>query len=231
MRKVLVFFIVLMATPVFSQEIPNEVPNFEAVDSLYREDQFYFSLAGEILLNKQEGLKQNKISTGFTFGFLRDMPINKNRTWSIAAGLGYGIYNLNQNLLVSKIDGDVSYTINDTIAFDKNKLILNYIELPIELRWRTSTPESHKFWRIYTGFKFSYLVFDRQKYKDADKDYSVSNNADLNKLRYGAYVALGYNTWNFNVYYGLNPIFKSGTVNGEAIDFKVLNIGLMFYIL
>lgn len=231
MYKVFTFFIFLMAMPLFSQESLKEAPNFEAVDSLYREDQFYFSLAGEILLEKPDGLKQSKISTGFTFGFLRDMPINKARTWSIAAGLGYGIYNLNQNLLISKTNGDISYSINDTVAFDKNKLILNYIELPIELRWRTSTPDSHKFWRIYTGFKFSYLVFDRLKYVDENNDYTVRNNADLNKLRYGAYVALGYNTWNFNVYYGLNPIFKSGTINEKPIDFKVLNIGLMFYVL
>ena len=32
------------------------------------------------------------------------------------------------------------------------------IGFPIEFRWRTSTPYSHKFWRIYTGVKPTYTL-------------------------------------------------------------------------
>lgn len=242
MRKSLFIFFLMMFLPTFGQETPTivqdsikplaDMPNFDALDSLYREDQFYFAFTYNILQKRPDGVRQNKFSSGITFGFLRDMPFNKKRTWAIAAGLGYTINNFNQTLSMAKVAGDIEYGIVDSdISYDRNKLILNYIDLPIEIRWRTSTPESHKFWRIYTGFKLSYLVFDRYKYKDNTNKYSISNNGDLNEFQYGAYLAVGYNTWNLNVYYGLNPIFKSAELNGQSVDMHTLNVGLMFYIL
>lgn len=231
MRQLSVIFLFLMAFPMFAQE--KELPDFNAVDSLYREDQFYFGFTYDILQKRPEGLKQNKFSSGFTIGFLRDMPINKSRTFAIAAGLGYSINNFNQNLLITGNGDGYDYsTIDPELAYDKNKIILHYIDLPIEFRWRTSTPESHKFWRIYTGLKFSYLVFNRYKFKDGDTEFSSSSNDDFTKFQYGVYLATGYNTWNLNIYYGLNPIFNSGAqLNGKPIDMHTLNVGLMFYIL
>lgn len=212
---------------------PTYMPDFNAVDSLYREDQFYLGFTYNILQQRPEGIKQNKFSSGIAFGFLRDMPFNKTRTWSIAAGLGYSINNFNQNLLITESGGEHHYDIIPSgLAYDKNKLILHYIDLPIEIRWRTSTPQSHKFWRVYTGIKFSYMVFNRYKFKNGDDRFSSSNNDDFNKFQYGLYLATGYNTWNLNVYYGLNPLFKTDAkLNGESIDMHTLNVGLMFYIL
>lgn len=228
MRKLLQFLLFFAAFPTFAQE----TPNFEAVDSLYREDQFYFGFTYNILQKRPADLKQNKFSSGIAAGFLRDMPFNKSRTWSVAAGVGYSINNFNMNLAITEEGGERVYTlINPAVAYDKNKLILHYIDVPVELRWRTSTPDSHKFWRIYTGVKFSYLVLDRYKFEDSGIKFANSSNPDLNKIQYGAYLAIGYNTWNLNVYYGLNPIFKSAKLEGKPIDVHTLNIGLMFYIL
>ncbi len=227
MRQLLSFLIFSLSLSAFSQEIPN----FAAVDSLYREDQFYFSFTYNILRHKPTGIKQSKFAPSFSGGFLRDMPINKRRNFSIAAGLGYSINNYNYNLLVDERSGTLNYAPNDTIAFDKNKLILHYIELPIEIRWRTSRAESHIFWRVYSGFKLSYLVFDTQKFRNDDMKYSVRKNADLNKLQVGTYLAIGNNTWNVTAYYGLTPLFKSAEIDGNPIDMQTLNIGLMFYIL
>ncbi len=227
MRKLLSLLLLMVSISVFSQEIPN----FAAVDSLYREDQFYFSLTYNILREKPVGIDQNKFAPSFSAGFLRDMPINKRRNFAIAAGLGYSINNYNYNLLIDKRSEPLTYAPNDTINFDKNKLILHYVELPIEFRWRTSRPESHIFWRIYGGFKLSYLVFDRQKFENDDRKYAVSKNADLNKLQIGTYAAIGNNTWNVIAYYGLTPLYKSAEIKGKPIDLQTLNIGLMFYIL
>jgi hypothetical protein len=221
----LIFFSFFSA---FSQEIPD----FSAVDSLYREDQFYVGITYNTLLKRPSGISQNKFTPSFSLGILRDMPFNKNRTKSIAAGIGYTLNNYNQNILISETNGNIGYsTIPSDINFDKNKLTLHYIDVPIEFRWRTSTPESHKFWRIYTGFKFSYLIYDRSKYADSEVLMKVVGNSDLNKFQYGTYLSVGYNTVNFNVYYGLNPIFKSAVLNGSALDVNTLNFGFMFYIL
>jgi len=227
MRKLLSFLIFLLTIPAFSQE----EPDFNAVDSLYREDQFYFAFTYNILRHKPTGVSQNKFAPSFSAGFLRDMPINKRRNFAIAAGLGYSINDYNYDLLIDQSSGTLTYAPNGNIDFDKNKLILHYLELPIEVRWRTSRPESHIFWRVYGGFKFSYLVFDRQKFQSDSSKYSVSNNQDLNELQLGTYLAVGNNTWNLTAYYGLTPLYKSAEINGRPIDLQTLNIGLMFYIL
>lgn len=224
----------LLAFGICSAQEPAPYPDFDAVDSLYREDQFYVGFTYNILQQRPEGIRQNKFSTGIYAGMLRDMPINDTRTISIAAGLGYALQNYSQNLIIAGDANDPTYSVIDETEnfYDKNKLSLHFVELPVEFRWRTSTPESHRFWRVYTGVKFSYLAYSRSVYHGEPQNEIVKQNSDLNKFRYGVYLSTGYNTWNFHMYYGLNPIFKKDAqFNGQPIDMKTLNIGLMFYIL
>ncbi|MGV3695803.1 porin family protein [Flavobacterium sp.] len=231
------FIITFFATlGIFAQEkevVKDEI-QFDAVDSLYREDQFYLNITYNALQKRPDGITQNKLSPGFSFGFLRDMPINKKRTVAFAAGLGYSLGVYNQNLGIRDAGGGLnSYQVLDSdISFSKNKLSLHYVDLPIEFRWRDSTPESHIFWRVYTGVKFSYLFYDQYKSQASIGDFKQSNNKDLNQFHYGLYVAVGWNTWNFYAYYGLNPLLKSNArIEGQSIDMNTTNFGLMFYIL
>ncbi len=231
MRRIVAALLFLMAFSASSQN--HSIPDFEALDSLYREDQFYFSFTYNVWQRRPDGVRQNKFSSGLSAGFLRDMPINKTRTWAIAAGLGYAINNFNHNIVISRSEDVAEYDLLlPDQQFDKNKIILHYVELPVEVRWRTSTPQSHKFWRVYTGLKLSYLIYDKYKFEDIDGRYTITRNDDLNRLLYGAYLSTGYNTWNFHIYYALNPLFKDAKLsNGHDLKMQTLNVGLMFYIL
>jgi hypothetical protein len=235
-NNVIVFvscFILLNIFNGFSQETTTlEDASKVKIDSLYREDQFYFGFTYNTLTNKPDGLSQNKLSTGFSVGFLRDMPTNKNRTHAIATGIGLSYNNYNQNLAIYKSDQAPTYSlIAAETSFNKNKFSQLLVEVPIEFRWRTSTYESHKFWRINGGFKLSYLIHDRSIFEDAQGKIIVTNNKDFNKLLYGAYLSMGYNTINVYAYYGLNSLFKTAKIDGEPIAMKSLNIGVIFYIL
>ena len=118
------------------------------------------------------------------------------------------------------------------MSFSKDKLSLHYVDLPIEIRWRNSTPDSHKFWRIYSGLKLSYLFYNQYKLVTSDVTITQSNNKDLNDFQYGIYLATGWNTWNIYAYYGLKPLFKSSaTIDNQTIDVSAANFGIMFYIL
>ena len=229
MMKVSFFWILFLS---LCTSYSQEIPNFTEVDSLYREDQFYIGLTYNILANRPNGVSQNSFSSGVHFGVLRDFPINKNRTFAIAPGIGFSFNNYKQNLIIQKNNNLISYAIpSSTINLDKNNLALYFIDVPIEIRWRNSTPQSHIFWRVYTGLKFSYLVLNQSKAVTQNQTYRVNNNPDFNKFQYGAYIAAGRNTWNFYGYYGFQNIFKNGNVNGESIKMNAVNIGLMFYIL
>ena len=231
MRITLFFITFFTALSGFAQQ--KEI-DFDAVDSLYREDQFYINITYNSLQNRPNGINQNQLSPGLAFGFLRDMPINKKRTFSVAAGLGYALAIYNQNLGIFNTNGAKTYEVLDAdfATFSKNRLTMHYVDVPIEIRWRNSTPESHVFWRVHSGFKLSYLFYDNYELVTPIETIKHSNNNDFNKLQYGVYVAVGWNTWNFYVYYGLNPLFKSSAIiENQSINMNTANFGFMFYIL
>jgi hypothetical protein len=235
MRYLFLLLSCLTLTTSFAQEdLPQTgIDNafFTKVDSLYREDQFYFGVTYNVLTNLSTGIRQKGFSSGLSAGFLRDMPLNKKRTFAIAVGAGLSYANYQQNLVVSEgVDG-INYQISNSADLSKGKLEQLFIDVPIEFRWRNSTPTSYKFWRIHTGFKMQYLVLDRSQFEGENINSTVANNPDLNDFQFGPYIAVGFNTWNFQAYYGINPIYKNVSVNNEAIEMRTLNIGLMFYIL
>lgn len=229
MKLVLKILIVLISgQSCFSQEdITKEV------DSLYREDQFYAGVTYNLLGNKPSDLSQSGFSTGLHFGFIKDMPLNDKRNVAIGIGLGYSMNSFNQNMQINEESGgSYSYTILDGNTYSKNKFSNHLIEIPIEFRWRTSTPTEYRFWRIYTGLKVGYAIVNTAKFKDDSRSIKYNNISDFNKLEYGFTLSAGYNTWNIYLYYGLNPIFSNNAVlEGDKIDMNAIKVGLIFYIL
>ena len=204
------------------------------VDSLYKEDQLYAGITYNLLSNKPKNLNQSGFSLGFHLGFIKDMPINKKRNVAIGLGLGYSANSFNQDLLINR-DNTNTYVysiLEDSNTYSKNKFSCHLIEVPLEFRWRTSTPTEYNFWRIYTGIKFGYLVVNTAKYEGDLGRIKYTNNQDFNKFQYGFTLSAGYNTWNIHLYYPLNSIFsKDAQINGENLDINAVKIGLMFYIL
>ena len=201
----------------FSQEIkPIEI------DSLYREDQFYASLSYNLIQNRPDGFKQFSFSPGISFGVLRDLPISKNRHWAIAPGIGYSYNNIKQFINSEEIVGATENISSENI---RTIITTHSVDFPLELRWRNSTTSSHSFWRIYTGLKTSYVFNSKLKLESTTESSKESISDEINRWQYGAYISVGFNTWNPYIYYGLNPIFKEGSKMSN------FNVGFIFYIL
>jgi len=232
MRYLLLFFIFIICQhSVLSQEEPSTI----VVDSIYKEDQLYVGMTYNLLVNRPSDINQSGFSSGFHLGFIKDMPINDKRNVAIGIGLGYSANSFNQNMLINKDDlGNFIYSVlnDENISYTKNKFSTHMVELPIEFRWRTSTPTEYKFWRVYTGFKLGYVFAHTTKFKGDLGDLKFSDVEDFNNFQYGLTMSLGYNTWNIHLYYALNPIFSSNAkLNDQVIDMNAIKIGLMFYIL
>ncbi len=231
MRLFLKFFLLFSVFIGFAQDVTPISPSVK-IDSLYREDQFYFGFTLNTLQHKPAGLTQNTFSPGFSTGFLRDMPINKSRTVAIAPGIGFSYNSFNQNIAITGSNKSPIYTIiGSQTTYSKNRFEQFLVEIPIEFRWRSSTYESYKFWRMYSGFKLGYLLYDRSVYQDGLGKTIITNNNNFNKFQYGAYISAGYNTINVYAYYGLNSLFKSAKIGNESLKINSLNVGIMFYIL
>src|SRR5690606_37202074 len=89
----------IMSLPVFAQQ---PVADTTFVDDKYREDQFYISVTYNLLQSKPDGMSQRGFSSGFHFGFIRDMPINDRRNIALGIGLGLSSNSYNQNMLISQ---------------------------------------------------------------------------------------------------------------------------------
>tara|TARA_R110001583_G_scaffold83631_5_gene220729 strand:+ start:13763 stop:14437 length:675 start_codon:yes stop_codon:yes gene_type:complete len=207
----------------------NAQVNKDTIDLKYLEDQIYLSLTYNVLIKKPKPILQNGFSGGISFGFIKDIPINKQRNFGLGLGLGYSYNTYIQNLKITR-DSQVT-SFETALDYKTNKLGLSAIELPFEVRWRNSTPEKYKFWRIYGGVKFAYVLAAKSTFIDSETTLKTKNIHEFNRIQYGLTLATGFSTWNVYVYYGLNPFFKDVNFNGKALKLKDFNIGLKFYIM
>jgi hypothetical protein len=230
MRILPVYLLIFMASSIWAQK---ELPLITVDSTAYREDHFYIGITYNILLNRPSGITQNNLPYGIQLGYIRDIPVNARRNFGFGVGLGYAVNNYFTNLLAQKgTSGNTYQAISDEVSFKRNKIETHLLEVPLEIRWRTSTHESYKFWRIYGGIKLGYVFANRSKFVGDGGKFNFSNE-DIDRFQTDIYISFGYNTWNFYASYGLRRIFKSETVttSGEPIDMNALKAGLIFYIL
>lgn len=200
--------------------------------SRYFEDQFYFGVTYNFVRNVPDGLTQRNLSYGLQLGAIKDIPLNSKGTIALGIGLGLGLNTYYSNLVAFKGSDDITYELSDNVTgFERSKLETHLIEFPLEFRWRNSTLEEYRFWRLYAGFKAAYVIGNRSKSViDGAKDGFY--NSDINKFQYGLAINVGYNTFNIHLYYALTDLFKEGVVvDNQSIGFSPLRIGVIFYIL
>lgn len=209
-----------------AQESPKTIQ-----DNKYLEDQFYVGLGFNLLLEKPSNIVQSSLSYSLQTGFIKDIPFNEKRNFGLGLGLGYATNSYYSNIGASKTDNAITYEVL-TSDYKRSKFETHAIEIPLELRWRTSTVDEYKFWRIYAGVKLGYVFSGRSKLV-TDSDTISFSNDDIQNLQYGLQLNFGYNTWNIHAYYGLNPLLKDdvGIEGGELITMGILRIGVIFYIL
>ena len=193
----------------------------------YREDQFYFGSSYFIQTEPIENFKQNGFSGNFQFGFIRDFPLNNNSTKAIGLGLGYERNFFTSNIQPIETNDNIDYRIVISRFLEsKNKISFSSFVIPIEYRWRRSSIDQYKFWRIYTGLKIkkNFPLYSNPSYGseitiDEIEDWTTS-----------IYLNAGYNTWNISLEYDLNPILKNKkTSSGENLNISFFRLGLVIY--
>ena len=205
-----------------------------ALDSKYLEDQFYMGITYNFLLHKPENATQRNLSYGLNAGVIKDIPLNLNRNFGVGIGLGYAINSYYTNIYAESTDSDIVYSVlGSDVSFKRSKFETHLIEMPFEIRWRTSNAVDYKFWRIYAGAKLAYVVGGRSKFVSEAGKHSFTNT-DINKWQYGLTLNFGYNTFNVHVYYALSTLLDKNAVvldTGEDLKVAPLRVGFVFYIL
>lgn len=217
MKKIFFLFSLLYCVFNLNAQVENDT-----IDLQYREDQIYVSFSYNLLQNKPESDINSLFSGGFTLGYILDLPFNKKRNAGVGVGFGYAYSSYSSSFLLD---------VNEEEDYNNNRFKTQSIELPIEIRWRTSTTSNDSFWRIYGGFRVAYLFYSKSKFQFDDKTITIKNIDVLNKFHYGFILSAGYGSWNIFGYYGLTPLFNNVIIDGEKLNLKDFNLGLKFYIL
>lgn len=200
------------------------------IGDAYLEDQIYFGVTYNQLTAQPSQVIRSGFSYGINAGYIRDISLSKSGKLALGLGIGYSFDSLKHGYKVSEVNSDVLIEVDASIQV-RNTLKIHSVEFPFEFRWRTSSANKYKFWRIYTGIKFSYSLNNSIEFTENSVVNSFKNIDRFNKLQYGLTLSAGYSTFNFNLYYGLTPIFNDAVVGTNSIKTKIVKVGILFYIL
>ena len=213
----------------------NTICLFGQKDSLqlgdkYLEDQLYFGVTFNQLISQPDEVVGSGFSYGVNLGYIRDFSIVKSGKIALGLGVGYAFDSMKHGFKISDQNSITVIEVDPTLQ-SRNGFKLHTLEFPFEIRWRTSTANKYKFWRIYSGIKISYNFKNTIDYTTNSILTSYVNIERFNKVQYGLTFSAGYSAFNFNLYYGLTPLFKDADIGTKSIGTKVIKLGMVFYIL
>lgn len=197
-------------------------------------DRIAIDLKTDQWLNAPKGVKTELYSIGVSAFFYKDLPFTEKSNIAFAFGIGLTSDNIHHTgtfKTSSNNPENKSYT--SLVPYNKkyriNKITLNYIEVPIELRFRTmnkSLEERQRFnFRFYPGFKVGYLMGNHAKLTDDITKIKVYRTPNTLPYRYGPTLRIGFNKISFVAFYSLTGIFEKG--KGDELNTFSLGISWM----
>jgi hypothetical protein len=181
-------------------------------------DRIVVELTFDNWIHNEDSLKVKWYSRGFNAYFMYDIQLGKKKLFAVAPGLGIGTSSIFTNSkLVEGVDslGGGTRMVERTDSYKKNKLGLTYLDIPVELRFRSKPNSKNKSFKVAVGFKAGFLLDGKTKVKQKDADgnmkvYKEKRYDDLNRFRYGATFRIGYGPFSVIGYYSLAKIFEKG---------------------
>ena len=221
--------------------ITNSLQAFEP-SRMHPTDRFIVTVFSDLWQEVPDNISLRTIQRGVSINAMQDMPLGRSN-FSVAAGLGFSSHNLYSDhryqfdpFFPGGWEEKYDFTpIQDD--YDKNKLSLNYLEVPVEFRYRTR--DLNRTFRIYAGIKAGYLISGHTKFEGEEsfllpgadqipielirevkiKEHSLDN---IEKYRIGLTAMVGYGSVNLHFYYPLTRVFY----DNSAEDMYPVSLGL-----
>ncbi len=156
---------------------------------------------------------------------------------SIVPGLGFGFdrFSFQKSVVLAyQAEGNVQNLVLDSIenvTALRSKLIINYVDLPVEIRFVPKIEAKEKSFFVGVGGSVGYLFEAHTKFKyeeDGSKEMTKQREDwNLNKIRYSVHARIG--VGGFSVYYkmGLSNVFQTGK-GPNGFDLTSNTIGISF---
>jgi hypothetical protein len=197
-----------------------------------RLDFFLVDLNWDYLLGMPNLVDQKLWGRGITLNAMFDQPLNQKSNVSLAVGVGFQSSNYYTD----------SYILNDTMAGAdistwitpittdadpstfRQKISVNYVDVPFEVRFRTNPNSKGYRWKVYVGGKVGYMFQAHEKLIDQN-DFKVKyyDYPTINRWRYGISTRLGYGSVAITGFYSLSTLFNNNHTQGQQ---NALSLGI-----
>lgn len=243
-RYITLLCVMCICSAVYGQGVPDTTNTRKSHKLLmrgqknkYLDDQLYVGFTYNILTSMPSDVKNYSFSNTLSFGYIRDIPLNKRRNIGIAAGVGLGYHTYYTNVRMGRDENGVAFMkVLDDGQYQSNRFSLQTVDIPLQVRFRGSTAEKFNFWRVYAGLTFSWVYKNSSTFKDENIKVRYYDIPYLNEWLYSANLQVGYGKFTVKVDYTLGTLFKKKYA-GDALpvsglsDMRSCNVGLLVYIL
>jgi hypothetical protein len=172
-------------------------------------DWFSYDITTLFLLDAPAAYEEEGWSNGHTISFMKDFLLGRSN-FSIALGLAYTSNNFKSNvrLRVNEATGEATFSvIPDTVRYNRNKVNAKYVEIPVELRFRSRPDKNGRFLRLTAGFRGGIRFSSYSRFANDEAEIRYYHPQELNRWSAGTYLRLGYGTVSLYGYYSLLPLF------------------------
>lgn len=190
------------------------------------DDKILIELTHDTWLGAPNGVEYVIPSVGFKGYFFTDYTFGDESNFSFAWGFGVSADNVKSNAEFRQEEFPDGTTGDQELvpierAYDNNKFVTTYLELPIEFRFITKG--KHPF-RMAVGARAGYLLQDHQKIEDTEGKAKFYNFEHINRWRYGVSARMGYSYVQLTGFYSLVPLIE----DGKGTELTAISIGLAF---
>lgn len=228
MNRIIVALFCILSLPVFAQK-DKDVTEKVKIDFKAPKDRLAIDLNFcNWIHNQENGFQTKWYGRGISIYYYYDIQIKKSRV-SFAPGLGFSSSNIYHNSLLIDTNG-ISFTPLSANTTPKesdvknNKISLNYIDIPLELRIRTNPDKHDNMVKFAIGFKAGFRIDAHTKMRiknsEENKVYKEKRFPDFNVVRCGPTLRIGYSAFNVTAYYGILGVFKNNR-GPQANEFSV----------
>jgi hypothetical protein len=188
-----------------------------------KQDMFMFQMHFDRFMPNNTGVKQKFLSRGVAVQLMYETIINKTSNFSFAAGGGFYSHNVFlegalTRQLVDTVNYYTSFTPHaDAAGVKRYKVSVNYVEIPVELRYRTTPNAKGHSYKFAVGARIGRLVDIHDKTINTAGKFKNYNIKDIEKYRYAINFRMGYGKVSWNTLYSFSPLITNG--KGDVINF------------
>ncbi|MEO9257423.1 MAG: outer membrane beta-barrel protein [Crocinitomicaceae bacterium] len=188
-----------------------------------RYDRLIVDLYHNTWLGERNSINPKWYSIGFNASFMFDIPFNDKSTVSMGIGLGFSHLNIHYNGMLGIDSTRTSTTLMPVPASSPdrrlNKFVANYIQIPLEFRFRTPGVKHFKF---HVGAVIGVRLNSYERWKEGNLKFKEFNQPDVARFRYGVTARIGIRNWSIYGAYYFSDIFT----NSNSSKLNPLCIGI-----